>query len=171
MSKSRLKKAIKFAKEKHGNQKRKFHDELYFEHPKRVVELLGQYTNDEDTLIAAYLHDTIEDTATTYEEILNEFGKNIADLVKELTSDKELASKMGKVAYLVDKMNGMSEKALIIKLCDRLDNVSGLSIEPRDFTQKYASETRDILKNLRRNLSEDQKELIEKIKEKINLID
>ncbi|MHA1380402.1 MAG: HD domain-containing protein [Candidatus Helarchaeota archaeon] len=170
MNNDKINKAIKFAKEKHKNQRRKYGlREPYVEHPFRVVIILKNYTDDEDTIIAAYLHDTIEDTKTTYNEILNEFGIRVANFVNELTSDKRKASEMGKAAYLVEKMNKMSGSAFLIKLCDRLDNVSGLSIESSDFVQRYVDETKRILNNLKRDFSKDQKELIEKIREKIEL--
>ncbi|MHA1300458.1 MAG: HD domain-containing protein [Candidatus Helarchaeota archaeon] len=163
-----MNKAKKFAEEKHKNQKRKYHDEPYISHPLRVMEELKNYTNDEDMLIAALLHDTIEDTETTYEEILKEFGVRVANFVMELTSDKNEAKKIGKDTYLANKMNNMSEKAFLIKLCDRFDNVSGLEGEPKDFVDRYKKETANILKNIKRNLSPIHKDLIKKIWKKIS---
>ena len=167
INKIRINKAIEFAKEKHKKQKRKFQDEPYFNHPMRVVKILQNYTNEEDLIIAAYLHDTIEDTKTKFEEILEIFGEIVANLVWELTSDKKEAKKVGKAIYLANKVNIMSEGALLIKLCDRLDNVSGFEQEPKDFVKRYKAETEFILNNINRKLSAANKELIEKIKEKI----
>ena len=167
ITKIRINKAIEFAKQKHKNQKRKFQDEPYFNHPIRVVKILQNYSNEEDLIIAAYLHDTIEDTKTKFEEILELFGEKVAGLVLELTSDKKEAKKVGKAVYLANKVNEMSDEAFLIKLCDRLDNVSGFEHEPKDFVKRYRAETEYILKNIRKDLSAANKELIAKIREKI----
>ncbi|MFX1452505.1 MAG: HD domain-containing protein [Promethearchaeota archaeon] len=165
MDNNRIKKAIKFATKKHEGQKRKFGGALYITHPSNVAEMVATYTNDVDMIMAAYLHDTIEDTNTLYNEILREFGKRVADLVNELTSDKIAYKKSNKADYLSKKMNKMSEEALLIKLCDRLDNVSCYPYEPDEFVKRYNEETEYILKNLKRKLNSFHIELIKKIRD------
>jgi hypothetical protein len=90
--------------------------------------------------------------------------------VEELTSNKNEYSKFGKADYLLNKMKNMSDRALLIKLCDRLDNISGHPNEPDDFVKKYFEQTKYIINNLKRNLNSKHKELILKIQEKLKEI-
>lgn len=163
--------AKKFAIEKHKGQKRKFSDERYVEHPIRVAKtVLGSKDSHElDTLVAAaFLHDVVEDTKTKVEEIRSIFGDKVASLVSELTS-KDGIRKEEKAEYLSEKMLKMSSWALVIKLADRLDNVSGIEDTNIDFKERYSKETREILSKLEseRTLSDTHKKLIEQIKLKI----
>jgi GTP diphosphokinase / guanosine-3',5'-bis(diphosphate) 3'-diphosphatase len=164
-------KAKSFAIEKHKGQKRKFSDERYVEHSIRVAKtVLGSKDSHElDTLVAAaLLHDVVEDTKTKVEEIQNIFGDKVACLVEELTSRKGIR-KEEKAEYLSEKMLKMSSWALVIKLADRLDNVSGIEYTSKDFKERYSKETREILSKLEseRTLSDTHKKLIEQIKLKI----
>jgi (p)ppGpp synthase/HD superfamily hydrolase len=77
-------------------------------------------------MVAALLHDTLEDTETDFSEISSTFGDAVANLVRELTSDKDKIKQMGKNKYLIDKMLKMSDDTFTIKLCDRLSNISDL---------------------------------------------
>jgi len=149
MIKERVIKAYEFSKEKHSGQERKFSGLPYFSHPKEVSRIIEQLTNNEDLVIAALLHDTIEDTNTTYEEIEKEFGKKVADIVLEVTSDDERSlRKYGKGLYLGMKMMTMTTDALIVKLADRFHNVKYLEGDdvPLKFVKKYCHETWTILK-------------------------
>jgi len=145
---SRLKDAFDFMKTKHGIQTRKTGG-YYFEHPRRVASYVVMYKDSyqiEDLMIIALLHDVLEDTTATYEQIRNKFGKMIADTVLEVTSDgEEMALMGGKRLYLAEKMVNMSSYALVIKLCDRLDNVSDLDPMGADFKKRYIKETNYIL--------------------------
>ena len=119
-------KALKFADSKHKGQYRKESKEEYISHPIIIAFLLSKYKNsknNEDLICAALLHDTIEDTNTSYKEIYDEFGFLVADLVKELTSDDKEIKRIGKKAHLIEKMLKMSTYALTIKLIDRLGNL------------------------------------------------
>ena len=144
----RISKAYEFSQEKHGTQVRKFSNQSYFSHPKEVANIIENLTKDEDLIIVALLHDTIEDTSATYDEIKNLFGKKIADLVLELTSnDKNAIKKYGKSLYLGMKMSEMSQEALVVKLADRLHNIKNLENDniPFEFIEKYYRETWTIL--------------------------
>jgi (p)ppGpp synthase/HD superfamily hydrolase len=70
-------------------------------------------------------------------------------LVEELTSDSFKQKEVGKTAYLCEKMARMSDWGLVIKLCDRLDNVTDFAFAPTKFVNKYAKETMDIIAHLR----------------------
>lgn len=168
-----IQKAIEFATEKHKGQMRKFEKKEYIEHPKKVAQIIKENKESKklnELIAAAILHDTLEDTKTTESELKKYFGKLIASLVKELTTNEEEKKEMGKKEYLLEKMANMSSWGLVIKLADRLDNVSDLSSSPKEFQKKYIEETKFILKQLeeKRKLSETHKKIIEKIKEKLN---
>jgi (p)ppGpp synthase/HD superfamily hydrolase len=136
--------AFKFMKTKHGIQERKTGG-YYFEHPRRVASLVIRFKDSyriEDLLIAALLHDTLEDTTATYEQIEDKFGTMIASIVLELTSDKtKTLTNQNKKEYLADKMINMSSYALVIKLCDRLDNIADLDQTDEIFRKRYIEET------------------------------
>jgi guanosine-3',5'-bis(diphosphate) 3'-pyrophosphohydrolase len=85
-------KAAVYAAEKHKYQRRKgFNQVPYINHPLKVAMLLADAGEEgENLIIAAILHDVIEDTDASYEEIATEFNKEIADIVIEVTDDKEL---------------------------------------------------------------------------------
>ena len=86
-------KAVMFAAAKHTLQRRKnVSQSPYIEHPIRVAYILANIgkVDCETCLAAAYLHDVIEDTNCTYDEIVKDFGKDIADIVKEVSDDKSL---------------------------------------------------------------------------------
>jgi hypothetical protein len=165
--------ARKYATEKHAGQKR-MSGEDYIVHPERVAELVKKYKTShkiEDLVSAAYLHDTIEDTGATEEDLKKLFNPLIASLVAELTSNKADIRKEGKANYLSKKMLGMSSWGLVIKLADRLDNVSDLKTSKiPGFKEKYSKETSFILDKLEaeRQLSNTQKKLTAAIREKLD---
>ncbi len=162
----------RFAATKHASQTRR-DGTPYVDHPSRVVRhvrrVKGTSTNIEDIEAAAWLHDTLEDTETSYEEIRGEYGTMVADMVRELTSDKAEIEKVGKTRYLQQKLGTMSNYALIVKLADRLDNVSDLATADPAWAEKYAQQTQDILEYLvdHRELTPTQLRLVAEINELI----
>ena len=154
-----MEEVIAFAKKKHEGQIRKFSKEPYIAHPIRVATTLEKLGEADELIKAAYLHDTIEDTNTTFEEIKEKFGEKIANLVLELTKNRSEIEQIGKTQHLIKSTNTMSPGALTIKLADRLDNVSDLDQADQEFKEKYAKETQQILENLERKLSETQQKL------------
>lgn len=157
--------AIKFASEKHKGQKRKFSGLPYVTHPIIVMELIQKYKGNSKHInelkCAALLHDTIEDTETTYFEIEKDFGSLVASIVQELTSDEKEINKIGKNKYLMNKMTTMSKYAFVLKLLDRYSNILD------NPTEKYKKDTVEmmnfLLKN-RKDLTERQKKIIKEIK-------
>jgi (p)ppGpp synthase/HD superfamily hydrolase len=102
-------------------------NEPYIIHPIIVSYILAQYKqskNIEELICASLLHDTLEDTDTTFIEIAENFSPLVASLVLELTSDDKLVKEMGKLNYFKIKWLGYSNYGLIIKLADRLSNIS-----------------------------------------------
>lgn len=145
--------ALDYATMMHDGQYRKDGTD-YINHPIRVANYVSEFKSslNMDVLLAsAYLHDTLEDTKATYYDIVNKFGPQIADLVLELTTDEDIKKYLGKTKYLEIKMKNMSSWALVIKLCDRLDNVSDLMNSDEKFRNRYARETIDILNYLLSN--------------------
>lgn len=143
-----LLKAMQFAMKCHEGQLRKFQNVPYVWHPISVAKLVELYKDSkhiEELRVAALLHDTVEDTDVTVEDIVKEFGYIVAQLVDELTSDKEEIKRIGKTEYLKQKLVSMSSYALVIKLCDRLDNVLDLKLTKESFRTKYVKETFEII--------------------------
>lgn len=164
-------KALRFATKAHKGQTRRS-GEPYITHPKDVARFVKQFkqSNNLDALIqAAYLHDTIEDTNTTYEDLVKQFGGLVADMVKELTSDKEAIEALGKGEYIANKMAKMSSWALVVKLADRLANVQDIDSQPSEFQKRYANQTKQAIERLRndRYLSSTHNEIISAIEDKI----
>jgi (p)ppGpp synthase/HD superfamily hydrolase len=152
------KEAWKFAKELHKGQVRKLIELPYFDaHVQKVNGIVKQYTTDEDILCAALLHDTIEDCFESvqvgYNIIKEKFGKRVADIVLELTSSKDdIKNKFdSKGDYLIYKMSRMSNDALIVKLADRLQNISDSFTASERFRNNYFMETSKIMHQLEKN--------------------
>lgn len=168
--------ALSYAVKAHKGQTRS-DGSPYVKHPERVASFVKKFkkSHNLDALIsAAYLHDTIEDTDTTHEDLEKMFGGLIASMVKELTSDKEKISKVGKDNYLADKMANMSSWALVIKLADRLDNVQDIATAKTPaWRRKYKAETEKILSRLEkdRKLSGTHKKIIKAIRDKLSEVE
>jgi (p)ppGpp synthase/HD superfamily hydrolase len=170
-------KAWVFAKDAHKGQVRKFVNKPYFTaHVQKVNGIVKQYTTNEDLLCAALLHDVIEDCFDDkdlgYQIISNEFGSTIADIVLELTSSEdEIQNDYNgdKAEYLVDKLLNMTDDALIVKLADRLQNISDAFTASERFRNNYFHETNYIIDSLEseRNLNKIQSALIDQIKGKL----
>lgn len=171
--KSTSENALEFAKKMHSGQYRCDGTE-YITHPMRVADYVSSFkeSKDMETLLAsAYLHDTLEDTSATYYDLVSNFGSQVASVVLELTNDEDLKRELGKTKYLEIKMKNMSSWALVIKLCDRLDNVSDLKDRDECFRNKYARETAEILDYLlnNRELSSTHLCIIKRIVECLNM--
>lgn len=126
-----LVKAAAFAAYKHRDQRRKVGDIPYVNHPLAVARTLAAEGGVDDpvTLAAAMLHDTVEDTATTREELAREFGETIAAVVMEVTDDKTLA-KLERKQHQVAHAPHLSSRAKLVKLADKLDNLRDLLRQP-----------------------------------------
>jgi (p)ppGpp synthase/HD superfamily hydrolase len=168
-----LRQVVQYATDAHQGQTRS-DGSPYISHPVRVAQIVKQYKqshNIDQLLAAAYLHDTIEDTDTTQEALHDLFGGLVASLVQELTSDLEEIKKVGKKDYLAKKMaHDLTSYALVIKLADRLDNVSDLhTAKSPAWRAKYKAETEHIMDYLEQNrvLSGTHKKLISLIRDKL----
>ena len=111
--------AKRFATRKHGETGavRKATGQPYIVHPEGVAALVKENGGDDEQIQAAWLHDTIEDTGATYDDIAEKFGKRVADIVSEVTNKPHL-KKSEKEAYMSNKLEHLSDDSLLVKLCD-----------------------------------------------------
>ena len=129
---SRLTAAYLFAAERHTRQRRKGEaQEPYINHLCEVAQLVAEATvdRDENLVIAAVLHDTIEDTDTEPEELRERFGEDVTALVLEATDDKSLPKEVRK-RLQVEAASGKSARAKIVKLADKTSNLRALVASP-----------------------------------------
>lgn len=121
-------KALRFSAEKHNDQRRRdSKSSPYINHPIQVAETLWRVggVRDEALLTAAILHDTIEDTDATPDEIRNEFGEEVLRLVLEVTDDKSLPKEVRKQLQ-IENAAKKSPEAKLLKLADKICNVYDL---------------------------------------------
>ena len=143
-----LNRAYVYAMRAHGSQVRASGDP-YFSHPLEVAAILTDLNLDDATIVAAVLHDVIEDTESTREEIDRIFGKEIGDLVDGLTKLKrlDLVSKRAVQAENFRKLLlaiAADVRVLLVKLADRLHNMRTLHFVPPEKRARIAEETLDI---------------------------
>ncbi len=143
-----IKKAYEFAAAAHDGQKRSS-GEAYFVHPCAVVEILADFGFDSSTVIAAFLHDVLEDTPVTPEQLREEFGDEVLELVEGVTKLDKLqfvnreeaqAENFRKIFFAMAK----DLRVIIIKLADRLHNMRSLEYLPPEKQQYISRETLDI---------------------------
>jgi len=128
----RILSAARFAAEKHTHQKRKGEKaEPYFNHLLEVAELItaGSPDLDVELIMAAFLHDTVEDTGVTLQELEQRFGKDVASLVAEVTDDKSLPKETRKQLQ-VEHTPEKSLRAQTLKLADKISNLRAIISSP-----------------------------------------
>ncbi|HPY11123.1 MAG TPA: RelA/SpoT family protein [Sphaerochaeta sp.] len=140
--------AANFAAEKHKDQRRAS-GEPYIIHPLAVAEILIQLKMDSDTVCAGLLHDTLEDTDTTYEELVALFGTPVADMVEgetKIANLKTMSKSVAEAETIRKMFFAMSKdiRVIIIKLADKLHNMRTLQHLNNDRAREIASDTLDI---------------------------
>jgi len=127
-----LLKALAFAAHKHRDQRRKDPEASpYINHPIALADVLvneGGVT-DVEVLAAALLHDTVEDTATTHQELADAFGSRVARIVAEVTDDKSLPRAERKRAQ-IEHAGALSPEAKLVKLADKICNLRDVAERP-----------------------------------------
>jgi guanosine-3',5'-bis(diphosphate) 3'-pyrophosphohydrolase len=124
--------ALAFAAHKHRNQRRKdVEASPYINHPIALAHLLAAEggVNDAKTLTAALLHDTVEDTDTSFDEIRQRFGRVVAEVVREVTDDTRLP-KATRKQLQIDHAPHLSRRAALVKLADKIVNLRDLHSHP-----------------------------------------
>src|SRR2546423_14179260 len=126
-----LLKSLAFAADKHRAQRRKDAEASpYINHPIALAELLASVrVTEEDVLIAALLHDTVEDTDSSFGELEQRFGQSVANIVREVTDDKALAKDERK-RLQVEHAADLSREAKLVKLADKICNLRDISTSP-----------------------------------------
>ena len=148
---NQLIRAIAFAADKHRKQRRKDADASpYINHPIALASVLSAEGGIEDqrVLIAAILHDTIEDTDTSYDELVQWFGEEIARIVAEVTDDKSLP-KAERKRLQIEHAAHISHEAKLVKLADKICNLRDiLATPPADWTEERKREYFDWAKRV-----------------------
>lgn len=123
----------------------------YATHPEAVVEKLrSNGVTDQATLAAAYLHDVLEDTEYSVEQMQTEFGREVVELVQQLTNTTPRGAPFEqKQAALLEHARKMSPKARLIKLADRWHNLTQMTVWPAHKQQRYARAALELVEALR----------------------
>jgi guanosine-3',5'-bis(diphosphate) 3'-pyrophosphohydrolase len=152
---SLLFKALAFSAEKHTKQRRKDIEESpYINHPIALANILAQrWVIDENVLCAAILHDTLEDTETTANELRKHFGEKITSIVLEVTDDKSLEKSVRKQKQ-VEHAASISYEAKLVKLADKIANITDIINTPpinwsKERKQDYFAWAKAVVHNLR----------------------
>ena len=128
-----LVKALTFAANKHRNQRRKNVDAFpYINHPISLVNILCNevHITDINVICSALLHDTVEDTETTADELTLEFGQVISDIVMEVTDDPTITVKQKRKQLQIEHASQISDPAKLLKLADKISNLRDLANDP-----------------------------------------
>ncbi len=130
----------------------------YIVHPIEVANVLGSDPSiPQDVILAALLHDTMEDGGMKYNFIYNQFGSIVADLVLEVTDDPRLPRAAQKLEQ-IEKMQTMSQWAICLKLADRATNICGLTLG-RKPTKAYIEHTKLMLASFYKRMNETEQQV------------
>ena len=143
-------KAIRFAIDAHGNQKRKYTGEPYWHHPVSVAtKLMETGCCDIDMICAALLHDTVEDTTITLDDIQREFGSSVALMVFWLTekTEKPIGNRSLRKEIECKFLSLAPDDVKTIKVCDLIDNTKTIETHDPEFAKVYFKEKKDLLLN------------------------
>ena len=148
--------AAQFAAHQHRKQKRKGADRVpYVNHVLQVADILARVgkVDDRDVLLAAILHDTIEDTGTKRAELARRFGRKVASLVEEVSDDKSLP-KQERKRLQIEHAPHLSRGAKLVKLGDKISNVAEVGAAPargwsRERRRRYVEWSRSVVAGCR----------------------
>ena len=134
-------KAIKFAVEKHAGTPRKGTKIPYIVHPMEAAAIVAGITDDQELIAAAVLHDTLEDTKTTFDELVSAFGLRVANLVAEESEDKQAGkpadeSWRDRKAATLKHLEEAGYEAKLLALGDKLANIRAIQRDLKEYTEK-----------------------------------
>lgn len=146
--------ALAFAVAAHGSQKRKYTGVSYLEHLKNVAEIVNDWTQDDEVVAAALLHDVLEDTDKTFLDIKVYFGERVANLVLELTdvytkSAFPNLNRTERKAREAARLGHVSPEAKMIKIADLADNTASIVKHDPKFAETYLVEKAEVLRAMR----------------------
>jgi hypothetical protein len=129
------------------NHRRKYNNEPYHVHLSAVAKLVASVTGDEEMVAAAWLHDTVEDTQATLEDVEAEFGVQVAEIVEELTDVSKPGDGNRVQRKQIDRMHlaQASKRAKTVKLADLIDNCKDITRHDPRFAQVYLAEMNSLL--------------------------
>jgi (p)ppGpp synthase/HD superfamily hydrolase len=144
--------AEKFAREAHANQLRKYTNEPYIDHPAAVVELVRSVSHTNEMICAAWLHDVVEDTEVTLDEIRDVFGSVVADYVRQLTDVSKPSDGNRLLRKELDRihLSLACPKVQTVKLADIIDNTSSIVRYDPKFAKVYLEEKAQLLEALQK---------------------
>jgi (p)ppGpp synthase/HD superfamily hydrolase len=147
MHSERIQHALEFAADAHKHQKRKYSGRPYIEHPIAVARMVRRFEHDEDMIIAALLHDTVEDTPVTIGEIEHAFGPDVAALVSDLTDVSCSADGNRKTRKQKDLCHiaVAQPRAKTVKLLDLVHNSVSIVRHDRGFAAVFLDEMAKML--------------------------
>ena len=147
---NKIDKAIIFAAKAHAGQVRKYSGIPYITHPLAVMEVVSTVEHDEDMLVAAILHDTVEDTETTINDISIYFGNDVAELVDCLTDVSKPSDGNRALRKKIDRLMiaSASPQVKTIKLADLIHNSESISKCDPEFAKVYMAEKKLLLGTL-----------------------
>ena len=162
-----IERAKAFGRKSHGSQVRKYSGLPYFTHPEAVAAIVADLGWDEATICAALLHDVVEDTPVTIEEIRAEFGDEIARIVAGVTDVSKKTDGNRRTRKQIDLQHLAQGDAKIhtVKLADCIHNARGIIKDDPDFAVVYMREKRDLLKVLTKGDPRLQAEAAEIVRE------
>lgn len=147
-----IEKAREYATSAHAriNQLRKYTRQPYDVHLKSVAELVASVSDDAAMIAAAWLHDTVEDTSATFEDLESAFGPDVMNLVKELTDVSKPGDGNRAFRKAIDRQHtaGASPRAKTIKLADIIDNCGDICRHDMTFGRVYLQEMKELIKVL-----------------------
>ncbi len=154
----KIARAYAFAQEMHHGQRR-YSGAPYYEHPVTVAGILADLRLDVDTVVTALLHDTVEDTRASFDQVREEFGEDVADLVDGVTKLGQVSRARGAIVNQAENLQkfvlaiSRDSRVLLVKLADRLHNMRTLGYVPKpEKRERIARETMDIYAPLARRI-------------------
>lgn len=142
-----IEKALKFATHAHEGQVRKYTGDPYIVHPIAVSKIVESVTDDKEVICAALLHDTVEDTDVSLEQLENEFGSRVALLVENLTDISTLDQGNRKTRKKIDLEHTAKAvpEAKTVKLADLIHNSASITKYDSKFSEIYMNEKKELL--------------------------
>ena len=147
---NKILRAIEFAMKAHDGQTRKYTGEPYVMHPIAVSIIVANVIDDTEMQVAAILHDTVEDTDVTFQDIASEFGHRVFAMVRDLTDISKPSDGNRKTRKELDRihLSTISDNSKTIKIADLIHNSSSILLADPSFAKVYMREKRELLKVL-----------------------